>query len=316
LLGYARLAKKPYDFRSFTGLDVSEFDSLYKRIEPEYEQAERERLSRPDRKRAVGGGGKFSLSVKDRLLMLLLYYRLYTTYTLAGYLFDLDQSNICRDIHYIEPLVRKCVPIPKKIHNLTRRLRTLEEVKEYFPELRAYIDATEQEIPRPKNNKLKRKTHYSGKKKKHTVKTQMTVSSPSGLIIHKTNHARGRRHDYDLFKRSHPELPKGVRPGVDLGYDGIQNDFPKLEAMIPFKRRSPGRGHSGEKAKRLTLSQKRYNKVLSKARVVVEHTFSRVKKFNIFGEEFRNRLKRYDTMTDIVSGLVNFRILGNRGLSL
>lgn len=119
MLSYTKLAKKPSDFRSFTGLDVSEFDSLYKKIKPEYEQAERERLSRPDRKRAMGGGGKFSLSVKDRLLMLLLYYRLYVTYTLAGYLFDLDQSNICRDIHYIEPLVRKCIPIPKKIHSLT-----------------------------------------------------------------------------------------------------------------------------------------------------------------------------------------------------
>jgi hypothetical protein len=41
----------------------------------------------------------------------------------------------------------------------------------------------------------------------------------------------------------------------------------------------------------------------------VEHTISRLKKFDIFGQEFRNRLKRYDAMTDMVSGLVNFRIL-------
>ena len=49
---------------------------------------------------------------------------------------------------------------------------------------------------------------------------------------------------------------------------------------------------------------------LAKERVVVEHTNSRVKKFHIFGDEFRNRLKRYDIMTDIVCGLVNFRIAG------
>jgi hypothetical protein len=176
LLGYAKLAKKPSDFRSFTGLDVSEFDSLYKRIEPEYEQSERERLSRSDRKRKIGAGGKFALSLKDRLVMLLVYYRLYVTYTLAGYLFDLDQSNVCRDIHYIEPLVRKCIPIPKKIHNFTRRLRTIEEVEQFFPGFKAFIDATEQEIPRP-IDKEKRKTHYSGKKKMHCVKTQLAVNS-------------------------------------------------------------------------------------------------------------------------------------------
>ncbi len=227
---------------------------------------------------------------------------------LPGYLFDLDQSNVCRDIHYIEPLVRKCVPIPKKIHNLTRRLRTLEEVKQYYPELRAFIDATEQEIPRPEN-KEKRRTHYSGKKRRHTVKTQLTVNS-NGLIIHRTNHARGRRHDYDIFKHTHLDLPRGVVPLVDLGYDGIKSDFPEMKPMIPFKKRAGGKGHGGEKAQELTPSQKRFNKRLSKARVVVEHTISRLKKFNIFGQEFGNKLKHYDAMTDIALGLVNLRILG------
>lgn len=46
----------------------------------------------------------------------------------------------------------------------------------YFPELKAIIDATEQEIPRPKDRK-KRKTHYSGKKKRHTVKKQLDRKS-------------------------------------------------------------------------------------------------------------------------------------------
>ena len=36
-------------------------------------------------------GRHFELNLKDRFLMLLVYYRLYITYTLAGFLFDLDQ---------------------------------------------------------------------------------------------------------------------------------------------------------------------------------------------------------------------------------
>ena len=50
----------------------------------------------------IGAGRPFKLDVKDRFLMLLVYYRLYITYTLAGFLFDLNQSNICRDIQKIE----------------------------------------------------------------------------------------------------------------------------------------------------------------------------------------------------------------------
>ena len=65
-----------------------------------------------------------SLDVKNRFLIILVYYRLYITYTFAGFLFDLDQSNVCRDMQKIEPLVRKCVPIPQKMYRLSKRLRT------------------------------------------------------------------------------------------------------------------------------------------------------------------------------------------------
>jgi DDE superfamily endonuclease len=52
---------------------------------------------------------------------------------------------------------------------------TIDEVEEYFTGFKAFIDSTEQEIPRPEN-KRKRKRYYSGKKKKHTVKTQYMVN--------------------------------------------------------------------------------------------------------------------------------------------
>jgi len=92
-------------------------------------------------------------------LMLLVYYRLYITYTLSEFLFDLSQSNVYRDISILEPLVKRCIPLPEKLykHTRRRRLRTIDEVEEFFLCFRAFIDATEQEIPRPKN-KRKRKS--------------------------------------------------------------------------------------------------------------------------------------------------------------
>jgi hypothetical protein len=310
MLSYERLSRKPKIFRSFTGLDVSEFDEVYDVLESQYHDFERKRLSREGkRKNEIGGGRPFKLELEDRLLVLLVYYRLYVTSTLAGFLFDVDHSTVLRDTHMLEPLVRDCLPLPKKIQRLTRRLRTIEEVEEFFPGVKAFIDSTEQEIPRPKKDAKKRKTHYSGKKRRHTVKTQLTVNS-NGLIVHKTNHARGRRHDLDLYREHHPPLPKEVEQDFDRGYDGVRKYFPDLKCAIPFKRRGRGRGHRGEKAEDLTPEQKEFNRQLSSERVVVEHTISRMKKFRIMADEFRNRLKGYDAMTDIVSGLVNLRILG------
>lgn len=312
MLDYEKLSRKPSIFKSFTSLEVSEFDAFYAKIEETYPAYEEKRLYREGRKRKVGAGHPFKLRLKDRLLMLLMYYRLYVTSTLLAFLFDLGQTNVLKNIRMLEPLVSEVLPLPKKVHQKARRLRTLDEIKELFPGFKAFLDATEQEIPRPKN-KRKRKTHYSGKKKRHTVKTQITVNK-AGLIVHKTRHARGSKHDYALFKWCHPSLPDDVRVGFDRGYVGVQNDYPDLNSEVPFKKRSPGRGKRGVKAKELTNEQKRFNQKLSKERVVVEHTISRLKKFRVMAHKFRNRLKHYDTMTNIVCGLTNFRIIGTTAI--
>jgi len=60
--------------------------------------------------------------------MFLVYYRLYITSTLTGVLFELDQSNVLKDIRKLEPLLKDVLPTPKKLHDKARRLQTLEEI--------------------------------------------------------------------------------------------------------------------------------------------------------------------------------------------
>jgi hypothetical protein len=72
-----------------------------------------------------------------------------------------------------------------------------------------------------------------------------------------------------------------VELGLDLGYNRAQVDFPNLKSKEPFKRRSPRRGKRVVISKSLSLEQQIFNKKLSSERVVVEHPFSRVKKFRI-----------------------------------
>ena len=117
MISYARLFKRPLLFRSFTGLTVSEFDSIYIEIESKYNEHERRRRlsNRKKRQRDVGAGRPFKSKVKERFLMLLIYYRLYITFILSGFPFDLDQSNVCRDLSILEPLVKECIPLPKKL---------------------------------------------------------------------------------------------------------------------------------------------------------------------------------------------------------
>ena len=48
----------------------------------------------------------------------------------------------------MEPLVSSCIPLPQKLYNLTRRLRTVQALAIYFPWFKAFIDSTEHEIQR------------------------------------------------------------------------------------------------------------------------------------------------------------------------
>ena len=78
--------------------------------------------------------------------------------------------------------------------------------------------------------------YYSGKRKRHTVKTQLMVNK-KGIIIHKTNHKKGKRHDYDIYKKNHPVTPCHVVNVFDLGYLGVGKDYPEQLSSLPYKKK-------------------------------------------------------------------------------
>ena len=170
-----------------------------------------------------------------------------------------------------------------------------------FPGFLAFTDCTiEQQIPSPADNN-KRKAFYSGKKKRHTIKNQITVNN-RGYILHKIRYKKGRKHDYDVYKKNYTVTPKQVVTVVDLGYLGIEKDFSEQLSALPYKKKI--------NQKDLSDDEKEYNKVHSKKRIIVmEHTISRLKKYRILADVFRNKLRKYNRISDIIAGLINYRIM-------
>jgi hypothetical protein len=87
-----------------------------------------------------------------------------------------------------------------------------------------------------------------------------------------------KRHDWDIFKQNPPDLPKGILPWIDAGYNRIQNDFTGLK-----NRWYLSRGHGARRRRNSTPAKSTSTRKLSKARAVVEHTFLGVEEFKIFG---------------------------------
>ena len=99
-------------------------------------EGERKRLSKRPRQRGIGTGRRFSLNLRNRVLLLLFYYRTYATQDVAAEVFGVGQATVSRSIEQIAPIVRQCVPIPAKIHAKAKRASTLKELEEIFPGLR------------------------------------------------------------------------------------------------------------------------------------------------------------------------------------
>ncbi len=121
-------------------------------------------------------------------------------------------------------------------------------------------------------------------------------------LQNRTEHRQiGKKHDYNIYKKNHPDVPKDVMSMFDLGFLGVEKDYPaEQKSSLPIKK---------EKDHELTADEKEYNKNHSRKRIVIEHAICRIKKYKIINDVFRNRLRRYDRISDIVSGLVNYRIM-------
>lgn len=332
MLTVKKLRRKPQHFHAFTGLTPEQFDLLLEALEPAYRALETERKLRRPRRRAPGAGPHFKHALPERLLLTLLYLKLYLTQTLIGYLFDLDNANVSREIQQrMLPALREVLPGPmrdelglvlcaapdasadepvgtpagkpaSKPGGRPRRISTLEELLERHPEFgEILIDATEQETPRPKDPEAKR-VRYSGKKKRHTLKTQL-VTTPNRLVLHATRHVPGRVPDVQLLRFSGVlhQVPAGTVVRVDRGYEGIDGAYPHVQIERPDR---------GGRGRRVTLLGKIYNHYQNSLRAAVEHTIGQLKHFRILAGCYRGQVARYDVSFEVCAGLNNFQRLG------
>jgi IS5 family transposase len=293
-------------------MNLVEFEQFY----AEFEDAHTERLQASQktrgnqkRQRAVGAGRKHKYDLRDRLLMTMFWLKVYMTYELLGFFYDLNKTNIEDNLNLIlETLAGMTHFNFERPKAERKKLHSMEEVMDAFPDVRLIIDAKEQRVERPKNKKDKdgnvqdrQKPYYSGKKKTHTIKNQAAVS-PTGLIEHASESVPGgATHDINLLRQTDllSQLDDDEAAMLDKGYDGIAADYPDKKLYLPFKAR---RNHP------LTEEQKAYNRFLAKYRIVVEHTMAQLNKFQVLAQRFRHPLTRHSAIFRIVCGLVNRRI--------
>ena len=88
---YATLENKPRTLRGLTGLKPSEFEALLPSFSEAWERFVTETFKQKGRKRSYGVGRKGQLNrLEDKLLFILVYFRIYPTQEVHGYLFGMS----------------------------------------------------------------------------------------------------------------------------------------------------------------------------------------------------------------------------------
>jgi hypothetical protein len=240
--------------RSLTGLSSEKFKELVEKVIPLWDRVAYAKTPKNKRKRDIGAGRRYELSVEEAILLVLIHLRTYETYAFLGFIFNKDLSTAYRYIQRFRPLIESVIDIPENKEALNR------------DDILLIVDAIEQNTERRKGS------GYSGKKKSHTIKTQL-ITSKKGKIYHISQSVSGNIHDKKLFDLT--KIPKKIQKRIisDLGYLGT-------DCILP---------HKSSKLCKLTNTQKKKNKKHSVIRISIEHLFAHLKNWKILA----NRLQ-YD----------------------
>src|SRR5262249_29599807 len=245
---------------------------------------------------AVGGGDDFDLGTDDQFLLTVVWLRHYPTQECLGYLFGVSDSTALRAI-------RRCLPILEQSGKDTLRLpdpgkghrRDLPALLQQTPDLAVIVDTFEQRTQRPQR---RQRAYYSGKKKAHTLKSQVAVDE-DGHLVDVAPSRPGRWADLKVLKRS-GLVGKLIRADVgalgDLGYVGLEGLSPRLRGATP-RRKPRGQERPAE--------DRRYNRAFARRRIAVEHGINRLRRYQALSQVDRHHRQGHAARVRAVAGLVN-----------
>jgi DDE superfamily endonuclease len=284
--------------KAMTGLSHYEFEQLVPTFEQELYL---HKLTVPGRLRKPGGGIKGHLpDARAKLFFILFYLKAYPTFDVLGCLYGKSSGRSCEAAHLYLAVLQKT--LGKKIQFPERKIRSMEELLQKFPEVKdVFIDGTERPMQRPKRGKANKRT-YSGKKKTHTRK-HIVISDEKQRILLVSPAKPGRRHDKWLTDREllGEYIPKDVAVWADSGFQGLQDKRPPGSLTFIAKR--------GRKNRPLTEAERRENHSISHFRIVNENAIGGMKRYRATTDKLRNKIGWFDDQVmRTAAGLWNYHL--------
>ena len=232
----------------------------------------------------------------------MVWLRVYPTQAVLGYLFGASATNVVRIIERWLPMLEAAgrdtmrQPPPGR-----RQRRQLDDLLREMPELAVIVDSFEQRVQRPVERNAANAL-YSGKKKMHTLKSQVVVDETNGRVLDIADSVPGPTADLTVLKQSGvmQRLPLGVRALGDLAYVGIA----ELGCGAAPRRKPRGKPRPPDDIA--------YNTAFFRRRIRVEHTIGRLRRFQALAQTDRYPRQQHTATVCAVAGLVNRQLAARR----
>jgi len=296
VLLYQQLKHHPRALRAFTGLDQAEFDKLLTHFEMAYHAYRYDQhVTKKARKRRYGGGRKPRLAaMEDKLLFILMYFKVYPLQEVMAFLFDTSQGRVNEWIHQLSAVLKTALEKGQVLPE--RDPQNLEQILALCVSVDFIIDGTERRIQRPQDA-TEQQEKYSGKKKDHTVKNNLIIDIEERLVRYLSRTFAGRIHDKRICDEEDYTFPPGCVLFKDRGFQGFEP-----ENVCTYQPKKKPRNQE------LSTEEKAENTMISSIRILVEHVIAGVKRCRIVHDVFRNTTAHFDDLVmEIACGLHNFR---------
>ena len=212
----------------------------------------------------------------------------------GGFLFGISHPTVLRTIARVLPILeqagRDTMRLPGHGQRGRRSRRNLPDLLAAIPELTVIVDTFEQRVQRPRDQE-EADRHYSGKKKQHTLKSQVAIDAESGQVVDVPDSVCGPTSDLTVLKAS--GLLDRLDPDVgvlgDLAYVGMAPLHPAGLGFTP--RRKP-------REQPRPPEDVVYNTAFAAARIGVEHAIGRLRRYQALTQQDRQHRR----VTPLASG--------------
>jgi len=253
-------------------------------------EAEREKKlqTRSDRKRKYvrNDGRKRKVYARQKFLITLIYLRQNVNHTVVGQIFGVSADTSENVFAEVLPILQREFPSQK--WEAEKKWRKGEK---WTPDEVDYliIDSFETPIKRSSINEKQRKK-YSGKKKMHTLKSQL-ITDQAGEIIQINAGFDGPKSDIEIYRETKLKKQWLEKPKLgDKAYVGEDIETPQKKPK------------GGE----LSEAEKQKNREISAKRIRVEHGVRKVKTFKILRQDYRLGTWIFPKIAETVVGLIQY----------